>query len=103
MLRIREYKSGQPTKFYGLPLDPPTDRHKWFFSAQEAESFVHYRAEKNKMKILQMDYQGVYEETGNRLTQSVRKLARKLLFRKDLNPDDLYLGTLWAVLEKHKC
>jgi len=100
MLRFREYKPGQATKFYGLPLEIPADRHKWFFSAKEAENFVQYRAEKNDMNILQLDYHSIYEETGNRLEKIFRNLARKLLFRQDLIPDDLYLGTLWIILEK---
>jgi SAM-dependent methyltransferase len=26
---------------YGLPVDPPADRHRWFFSFQEAMAFTH--------------------------------------------------------------
>ncbi len=26
---------------YGLPVEPPKDRHRWFFSLQEARSFTH--------------------------------------------------------------
>lgn len=33
-------------KFYGLPLDPPDDRHRWFFGPEEALNFIIYRANK---------------------------------------------------------
>ena len=29
---------------YGLPLDPPTDRHRWLFSMSEAQAFCRHRA-----------------------------------------------------------
>jgi hypothetical protein len=29
---------------YGLPLDPPSDRHRWLFSFEEAQSFCRHRA-----------------------------------------------------------
>ena len=39
-------ENNAPTKFYGLPLVKPRDRHKWFFSNSEAESFLIHFAEK---------------------------------------------------------
>jgi hypothetical protein len=29
---------------YGLPLEPPTDRHRWLFAFDEARRFCHHRA-----------------------------------------------------------
>lgn len=37
---------------YGLPMDPPKDRHRWIFSLKEARRFVHARAECNKFEVL---------------------------------------------------
>jgi len=51
-----DYCEEQHMKFYGLPLEKPEDRHKWFFSSWEAEKFVRYRAEKNNMAVVQIDY-----------------------------------------------
>ncbi len=31
---------------YGLPVIPPTDRHRWFFSLREAQEFVHAMAQR---------------------------------------------------------
>lgn len=38
---------------YGLPEEPPQDRHRWIFNIKEAEKFVYKRAEKNNFKIFQ--------------------------------------------------
>jgi SAM-dependent methyltransferase len=94
-LRFGAYRPGQLTKFYGLPLEPPADRHRWFYSYEEAERFVLYRAGLNRMRVLQMEPEGMGRES-NRWKQ----IARAVLFRRDLNPKNLYAGVLWAVLQK---
>jgi len=99
VLRFTDYRPNQPTKFYGLPLERPADRHKWFFSSDEAEKFVTYRAGKNSMRVVQIDYHGMNNE-GHGWRRFVREFARSILFRRDLNLKALYAGTLWAVLEK---
>jgi hypothetical protein len=99
MLRHGEYRPGQPMKFYGLPLDPPADRHKWFFSADEARAFIAYRAPINKMRIVQMDHEAWGIE-GHGIQGMLRTWARKILLRPSLRVDNLYAGTLWVVLEK---
>jgi len=99
MLRSGEYRPGQPMKFYGLPVEPLEDRHKWFFSYEEAEKFLIYRATKNGFRIVQMDNEAIGGE-GRGLRRLVRYLARAVLLRGDLNFKNLYAGTLWAVLEK---
>jgi SAM-dependent methyltransferase len=101
------YRPDRNLKFYGLPLAREPDRHKWFFSASEARSFVIYRAKKNGMTVIQHDTEGSGSiglpqggswRTRVRRWQLVR--ARKLLFRADVNWPDLYEGTLWWVLRK---
>lgn len=100
MLRFGDYHPDQPLKFYGLPLDPPEDRHKWFFSYEEAERFILHRASKNKMKVIQKDHERIGSE-GRGLRHLVRTFARSFLLRRDLNLKNLYAGTLWIVLEKN--
>jgi hypothetical protein len=51
----REGGGGGKLKFYGLPLEPPADRHRWFFGYEEARSFVEGRAAKNGFAIEQED------------------------------------------------
>lgn len=44
-----------PLKHYGLPLEPPRDRHRWFFGAEEAEAFIRHRAGRNGFEVEQLD------------------------------------------------
>ena len=37
---------------YGLPMDPPRDRHRWIFSFKEAQRFVHARTQGNNFEVL---------------------------------------------------
>ena len=99
MLNNGYYAEDRPMKFYNLPLEPPEDRHKWFFSAEEAEKFIAYRAKKNGMNVVQIDIQGNAGEGGG-LIGLVRRLFVRILFSKSVNLRNLYTGTLWAVLEK---
>lgn len=99
MLRSGDYRPGQPMKFYGLPVEPPPDRHKWFFSADEAKAFVVHRAAKNSMRIVQMEHEA-WEIEGYGWKGMVRTWARNFLLRPTLRVENLYAGTLWAVLEK---
>lgn len=41
-------------KHYGLPLDPPVDRHRWFFSFDEARQFFVGQADRCGLKIEEM-------------------------------------------------
>lgn len=48
---------------YGLPEEPPLDRHKWFFSLSEAIDFFRKQAKKKNfllLRCLQMRNQGPY-------------------------------------------
>lgn len=99
MLRNGYYDKDRPMKFYNLPLEPPEDRHKWFFSTEEAGKFIEYRAVKNGMSVVQMDIQGHGGEGGG-LIGLMRRLFVRILFSNSVSLSNLYTGTLWAVLEK---
>ena len=97
-LKHGDYNENQHMKFYGLPLEKPEDRHKWFFSTEEAEKFIRYRAKKNNMEIIQIDVQGDWVPKVRK-----KKLIFKFLFKEYFNlisNRNLYTGTLWAVLRK---
>jgi SAM-dependent methyltransferase len=36
---------------YSLPVDPPKDRHRWFFSLQEARSFTHTLGQRHLFQV----------------------------------------------------
>jgi hypothetical protein len=42
-------------KYYGLPLDRPPDRHRWFFGHEEAVAFLTGRAQRNGFVVEQLD------------------------------------------------
>lgn len=84
-------------KFYGLPVEKPVDRHKWFFSSEEAERFIRYRARKNNMEIIQIDIEKSTMPFGGIKQQIFRLLFRNYRIFYNQN---FYTGTLWAVLKK---
>ena len=102
MLQHGDYKPGQALKFYGLPLEKPQDRHKWFFSLDEAERFIRYRAEKNGWKVAQIDSAS---HRANLVPNDWReRLARLMRYPRPYRPNfdvrNLTNGTLWAVLSR---
>lgn len=97
-LLFGDYAPEQPMKFYGLPLEPPEDRHKWFFSNAEAQRFIRHRAGLNNMQIVQMDnYDALHI-----LRRLLYLPIRAALPRINANLADLYGSQLWAVLRKVK-
>jgi len=98
LLRTGDYKPGEPLKFYGLPVERPPDRHKWFFSVEEAERFIRHRAEISGMRVGQIDLESVGHE-GRGWRAWLRILGRELLLNPSVSRRNLYAGTLWAVLE----
>lgn len=80
-------------KFYGLPLEKPADRHKWFFSWKEIDRFFENYAAKHNYRIEQKFLQYNYGST--------RKdyLIRGLLF---LFPFKSFAQSYWIVLKLKK-
>jgi hypothetical protein len=96
MLRHGHYRENtQPMKFYNLPVDAPPDRHKWFFSPAEAERFLAERGSRNGFKVIQVDY-----GRGGKETSAFKKWLYSLYVHRDIDPDNLFRGTQWTVLEK---
>lgn len=52
--RMRIQRGKGSFKHYGLPLDPPEDRHRWFFSYSEARDFLLGQAERFGLPIESM-------------------------------------------------
>lgn len=78
---------------YGLPPEPPGDRHKWFFSLNEGQRFLETAAGHHALRIAEMR---VSEKVRPALVRWLRRLRHPRRERY-LN---LYAHTLWAVLEK---
>jgi 2-polyprenyl-3-methyl-5-hydroxy-6-metoxy-1,4-benzoquinol methylase len=78
---------------YGLPVNPPADRHKWFFSLTEAETFIKGQQAKVPFEIVEM-----FAMEKPRF--GPLKLLRRLLSGSQAAYLNRYAHTLWAVLKK---
>ncbi len=78
-------------KFYGLPVERPKDRHKWFFNYEEAEEFIIKRTEYNGAKVIKIS-------TLRR--KRVRNFVLKILLGE--RHKNIAYPCLWALIEKHE-
>jgi hypothetical protein len=81
--------SGGHLKYYGLPTDPPADRHKWFFGHEDAARFLTERGRRNGFAVEQLDTEdsaGPYWLNGR--GEDV------------LDHPNIRAGTLWCVLRR---
>ena len=85
-------------KYYGLPDEPPADRHRWFFDAVEAEQFVRRRALRNRMEVAHLDFVSPTRKP-TRKKRLLWACARRVLLRRDIDRQRLFRGAMWAVLE----
>jgi hypothetical protein len=77
---------------YGLPLQKPQDRHKWFFSLSEARQFLDTKAEELGLRLAEM-----FVTEKPRI--SLVRLLRRIRYPGD-RYHNRYGRTLWAVFEK---
>jgi SAM-dependent methyltransferase len=88
--------SGRFAKFYGLPVDRPGDRHRWFFSYSEAHEFFQRNAGPLGYRVVD-DY-----ATGVRGASLRGRLARatvRALWGETVMMD-WFVGSYWCVLER---
>ncbi|MBN1977602.1 MAG: methyltransferase domain-containing protein [Anaerolineae bacterium] len=76
---------------YGLPLDKPFDRHRWFFGYAEAEDFVYGMAARMELKVIECR---TYFGTRNHI-----KAAALRPWMSSRRLHNLLASVLWAVLE----
>ncbi len=89
---------GQFMKFYGLPVQKPEDRHKWFFSYSEAQYFLEYYSEDIGFTVVDTFPSG--SATGGRKSKLIRAVLKKLLSEQQyLN---LYATSIWCVMDVSK-
>ena len=88
LMGLTEGSAGR-LKYYGLPVDKPADRHRWFFGAEEAAEFLRTRGQRNGFDILQLDFEdGGCPSWRNREGVDM------------LDHPNIKLGTLWCVLAR---
>ncbi len=79
---------------YGLPLQKPTDRHKWFFNSQQAEDFLIYQADRHHLKICEFFLTEKPSFFPIRLYRKIRYPGKRYSNR--------YSNTVWVVYQKSK-
>jgi SAM-dependent methyltransferase len=80
---------GGRLKYYGLPVNRPADRHRWFFGAEEAAEFLRERGRRNGFEVVQLDF----EDGGCPSWRNREGLDM-------LDSPNVKLGTLWCVLAR---
>lgn len=77
---------------YGLPLEKPLDRHKWFFSLSQAQAFLLGMATKHDLNVMDLF------ATEQRRPALIKRL-RHLLYSGEAYLNR-YAQTIWIVLSK---
>jgi SAM-dependent methyltransferase len=79
-------------RHYGLPLSPPSDRHKWFFSLSQALGFLTAFAEQQGLLVQELLI------TDNPKAAPIR-WARRIRY-PGMRYHNRYSNTIWVVYEK---
>ena len=82
-------------KYYGLPLDPPKDRHKWFFNYEQAQDFIYGMAARNSARVLSC-------KPYLAQCRPLKYFFGRIVYGKDKRYYNVFASSLWAVLEKHQ-
>ncbi len=78
---------------YGLPVDPPLDRHRWFFSLADAERFFRERGARHGLRIVEL-------HATEKPRPALVRAARRLRYPAQSRYLNRYAQTLWVVFEK---
>jgi hypothetical protein len=89
---------GRYLKFYGLPLIPPPDRHKWFYGYVDAEIWIQSLARINDLEL--SEFFGIGYRTNKLFGQILRWAVGNLL--GDAVRKNLFCTSLWCVLKISK-
>lgn len=83
-------------KYYGLPLQKPDDRHRWFFNLEDIDRFIHKRAAADGYRVVEwFAYPDLSMLPRHRLVKTwLRRIVGKRRY------DNWLASTGWAVLQK---
>ena len=95
VLRKGYYSRNDSMGDYNLPLSPPTDRHRWFFSSTDAKRFIRAKARENEVRVLQLD-----QLMSRRRWRIVCKFLCHFFVHRSIKYEDLAGWQIWGVLEK---
>ncbi|TAK91724.1 MAG: methyltransferase domain-containing protein [Burkholderiaceae bacterium] len=77
---------------YGLPVEKPLDRHRWFFGYGQARTFLNAMADKYHLKVTEIF---ATEQPRNRLVRFLRRLR----YSRDAYANR-YVQTIWVVFSR---
>jgi hypothetical protein len=80
--------------YYGLPVDRPADRHKWFFNYTEAREFMAEHARRRGLRIREW-------VVNEKPRAAVSRFFRRLRYSRKDAYLNRYAHTLWTVFELH--
>lgn len=83
-------------KYYGLPPEPPGDRHKWYFAASEAETFFRFQTERHAIEIESLF--AICAKPRNPFKRLAVRMA-KLGLPEDAS-NDFFAQSVWCILGK---
>ena len=92
---VEDYNEENGEK-YGLPIEPPMDRHRWFFNYEEAEKFIYGIAKKAQMNVLICE---PYCRFGYR-RPFVNFVAKTVI--GEIKHNNFFALTMWAILIKRE-
>lgn len=78
---------------YGLPLEKPVDRHRWFFSFSEAAEFFRGQAARHGLEVREL-------RSLEKPRPAMVRVARRLLAGDELRYRNLYAHTLACLFER---
>ncbi len=79
---------------YGLPLERPKNRHRWFYTTEQAVNFIKYRSDKNKCKVSEILYLVDFQTNFKRMLKIVFSgFSRKRML-------NWFNGTVFFLIEK---
>ena len=84
-----EFNNGFYNKFYGLPLQKPIDRHRWFLTISDIERFFDHYCKEKKLKV-------------NFLLPKTNSLKSKILslFLNKRLRKEILTKYAWVIIEK---
>jgi len=97
--KYRLIKNKGESKFYGLPLEKPTDRHKWFFNYDQALNFLVLRGKENNFTY-KFHIPISFIQIG--LKQQFLNLFLKLYYKRQFGLNNTSYSSVWVLLEKEK-
>ena len=72
----REILQGYSTReSYGLPVEKPMDRHRWYMNTEDIEDFMFYNAQKNGFNLTDIVYHARLTMLRHRLLSLLRHVA----------------------------